>query len=92
MIANNPLIVMEYSQETLGERTVMNYKLSSPNGMDYTHKGVLRRGDEDYNALLIYLNSRENIRFSLRTQGMEMPADKKDSLVELIDMHNAAVK
>jgi len=84
-------ITLIYSVTTIGKRTLVSYSLSSPNG-DSTHSGVLRKGDEDYNALSLFVNSRPNNRFDLVTRGMDLPSDKLESLEELLKMHNAAVK
>ncbi|MFA5258669.1 MAG: hypothetical protein WC402_01225 [Candidatus Pacearchaeota archaeon] len=84
-------IILIYSVTTLEKRTFVSYNLSSPNG-DSTHIGVLRRGDEDYNALSLFVNSRPNNRFDLVTRGMKLSHDKLESLEELLKMHNAAVK
>jgi len=84
-------ITLVYALTTIGKRTLVKYSLSSPNG-DSTHSGVLRKGNEDYNALSLFVNSRPDNRFDLVTSGMNLPSDKLESLEELLKMHNAAVK
>jgi hypothetical protein len=87
---NPQQITMIYSLTTFGKRTFVNYALSSPNG-DSTHSGVLRKGNEDYYALSLLLNSRSNQRFDLTTCGIVLPVDKLEALDEIVRMHNASV-
>lgn len=80
-------VYIYYYEEKNKSRSESWFRLSSEN-RDYNHEGKLRKGNEDYNALFIFLNSMPNQSFELSIEGRDLSLDKFESLDELLKSHN----
>jgi len=83
-------INLHYYQEGTNGRSGNWFRLISENG-DYKHEGNLKKGNEDYYAFLLFLNSRKGITFDLVIDRKNLSEEKFESLDELLKIHNAAV-